>query len=59
MNEQQKLRLDILRACNFNIEEAQKCVDFIHVGNTVCKPGLSPECLSDGVYYIYDSGLVE
>lgn len=59
MNEQQKLRLDILRACNFNIGEAQKCIDFIHDGNTVCKPDLSPECLSDGVYYIYDNDLVE
>lgn len=59
MNEQQKLRLDILRACNFNIEEAQKCIDFIHDGNTVYKSDLSPECLSDGIYYIYDNDLVE
>lgn len=57
MNEDQKFRLAILRACNFNIEEAQKCVDFIK--GEKCKPSLSPERLSDGVYYIYDNGLVE
>lgn len=59
MNEEQKLRLDILRGCNFNVEVAQKCIDFIRGGEVECKHNPLLEYARDGVYYVYDNGFAE
>ena len=56
MNEEQKLRLDLLGACGYNIEAAQKCLDFVRSGDKDKKQELASDRLADGVYLIDTKG---
>lgn len=56
MNEEQKLRLELLAACNYDIEAARKCWDFVY-GKT--KKESACDRLSDGIYLINDYGEIE
>lgn len=55
MNEEQKLRLDLLGACGYNIEEARKCWDFVR-GDTAKKQESACDRLVDGIYLINKYG---
>lgn len=55
MNEEQKLRLDLLGACGYNIEAARKCLDFVR-GDVAKKQELACDRLVDGVYLINKYG---
>ena len=59
MDEGQKLRLDILRGCGYNVEAAQKCLDFVRGGSVDCRHNPLLEHTMDGVYYIYNNGFAE
>ena len=55
MNEEQKLRLNLLEACGYNIDTAQKCLDFVLNDNKVNKQ--EPDyIMADGVYLIDTTG---
>lgn len=55
MNEEQKLRLNLLEACGYNIDAAQKCLDFVLNDNEVNKQ--EPDyIMADGVYLIDTTG---
>lgn len=55
MNEEQKLRLNLLEACRYNIDAAQKCLDFVLNDNEVNKQ--EPDyIMADGVYLIDTTG---
>lgn len=53
MNEEQKLRLELLVACNYDIEAARKCWDFVY---GKAKKESACDRLSDGIYLINDYG---
>ena len=53
MNEEQKLRLELLAACNYDIEAARKCWDFVY---GKAKKESACDRLSDGIYLINDYG---
>lgn len=55
MNEEQKLRLDLLGACGYNIEAARKCWDFVR-GDTAKKQESACDRLVDGIYLINEYG---
>ena len=55
MNEEQKLRLNLLEACGYNIDNAQKCLDFVLNDNKVNKQELD-YIMADGVYLIDTTG---
>ena len=55
MNEEQKLRLDLLGACGYNIEEARKCWDFVR-GDMAKKQESACDRLADGIYLINKYG---
>lgn len=55
MNEEQKLRLDLLGACGYNIEAARKCLDFV-LGDKAKKEELACDRLVDGIYLINKYG---
>ena len=55
MNEEQKMRLDLLGACGYNIEAARKCLEFVR-GDTAKKQVLACDRLIDGVYLINKYG---
>ena len=55
MNEEQKLRLDLLGACGYNIEAARKCWDFVR-GDTAKKQESACDRLVDGIYLINKYG---
>lgn len=52
MNEEQKLRVEILSACGYNIEAARKCWDFVRSGYEVKKQESACDRLADGIYLI-------
>lgn len=51
MNEEQKLRLDLLGACGYNIEAARKCLEFVR-GDKAKKHESACDRLVDGIYLI-------
>ena len=51
MNEEQKLRLDLLIACGYNIEAARKCLEFVR-GDKAKKQESACDRLVDGIYLI-------
>lgn len=51
MNEEQKLRLELLAACNYDIEAARKCWDFV-CGDKDKKQESACDRLTDGIYLI-------
>ena len=55
MNEEQKLRLDLLGVCGYNIEAARKCRDFVR-GDTAKKQESACDRLVDGIYLINKYG---
>lgn len=55
MNEEQKLRLELLAACNYDIEAARKCWDFV-CGDKDKKQESACDRLSDGIYLINEYG---
>lgn len=56
MNEEQKMRLDLLGACGYNVETAQKCWDFVRGGDEAKKQEPASDRLADGVYLIDTKG---
>lgn len=52
MNEEQKLRVEILSACGYNIEAARKCWDFVRSGYEAKKQESACDRLADGIYLI-------
>ena len=52
MNEEQKLRLDLLGACGYNIEAARKCLEFVRGGDKDKKQESVCDRLVDGIYLI-------
>ena len=55
MNEEQKLKVEILSACGYNIEAARKCLDFVLSDNEV-KNHEPDYILADGIYLIDTTG---
>lgn len=55
MNEEQKMRLDLLGACGYNVEAARKCLDFVR-GDKDKKQESVCDRLVDGVYLINEYG---
>lgn len=55
MNEEQKMRLDLLGACGYNIEAARKCLDFVR-GDKDKKQESVCDRLVDSVYLINEYG---
>ena len=56
MNEEQKLRLDLLGACGYNIEAARKCLEFVkEEGNKREQRKID---MPDGIYLIDEYGAI-
>lgn len=58
MSEDQKLRLDLLAACGYDIKAAQKRLNFVLYGNEVSNQAPDSYILTDGIYLIDTSGNV-
>lgn len=56
MNEEQKLRLDLLGACGYNIEAARKCLEFVKEEEN--KREQRKIDLLDGIYLIDEYGAI-
>ena len=56
MNEDQKLRLDLLAACGYDIKATQKRLNFVLYGNEFNKQEPDSYILADGIYLIDTTG---
>ena len=56
MNEEQKLRLDLLAACGYDIKAAQKCLNFVLYGNEFSNQESDSYILADSIYLIDTTG---